>query len=690
MKKLILFCLSLFSICVLAQNNNLLNSILNGEFSEISLPVFHPMQDDVHYASIANSGRAIVKYDYRTGSAQDTLFSIFQANNGGIKKIDRLILSEDNRQMLIFAENKYHLYDVRRKQIEPMTDQPNPLFPTFSPDGRMIAFVSNNNLYIKRMDFGTEIQITRDGAQDAINNGVADELYRIGFGLERAFEWSADSKLLAYIRFDYQDVAPYRYVLNPNDSVPAIVGNRYISAGGNITKTSVLVYDIFHRTTKTMNIPNTEIDGQYIPMIRWSQTSERLAVATLNRFQNTLNLYFANPASTVANLVLQEKSDTFVDYRILDFLTFLPDNKFVMASERDAFRHLYLYAMNGTLERQLTSGNWEVSGFYGFNPARRVFYYQSNEENPRQRDIYSINLQGRKTRLTDGKGTHEAEFSANQSFFVNFSSSLNQPTSIILRSENGNSIRQIANNNALAERARQFNNKEFFTTSSLNGYLLKPADFNPSRKYPVVLIQAENPGRQSVLDKWTFGWENALANSGFIVARIDGRGTTGRGAEFARAPYWNLGKVEAEDQISTARYLSSLPYVDAQNINLYGEGAGGYMALRTLTDGKNLFKSAVAVQPITDWSNYNAVISERYLRTPRANANGYRQASLLDKTENLQGNILLTHNRADTEIHLQHTLKYADSLSEAGKLFNMQIYSNKNRHFYRTIFEFLK
>ena len=685
MKKLIIFCLSFFSLCVFAQNNNLLTNILNGDFAE-PLSVFCPMQDDAHYATIVDDGTSIVKYDFKTGAGAEKLFSTDQTNNGGIKKIDKFILSDDNTQMLIFAENKYFLYDVRRKQMEPMTEQQNPLFPAFSPDGRMIAFVSNNNLYIKKLDYGTEIAITKDGAQDAINNGVADELYRTGFGLEKAFEWSPDSKYLAYIRFDYREVAPYRFSLNPNDTVPAIVGTRYASAGGNITETGVYVYDIFYKTTKQMAIPNAENDGQYIPMIRWSQDSERLAVAALNRFQNTLSLYFANPASTVASLVLQEKNDAFADYKILDFLTFLPENKFVWASERDGFRHLYLYAMNGTQEKQLTAGQWEVTKFLGYNAAKKTFYFQSNEENPRQRDIYSLNASGKKTRLTDGKGTHEAEFSANSAYFLHFASSLNQPASVALRAENGNVVREIR---ASEEKTSSYNVKEFFTTSNLNGCLLKPAGFNPNKKYPVVLVQSEHPGAQSVLDKWTFGWENALANEGYIIVHVDGRGSGGRGAAFARAPYWNPGKAEAEDQITAAKYLATLPYVDAKNISLYGEGAGGYMALRSLTDGKGVFNSAVAVSPVTDWSLYNAAISERYLRTPRANPNGYKQALLTDKIENLQGNLLLMHNTADPDIHLQHTLEYANALSATDKLFNLQLYQNKNRHFYKTVFDFL-
>ncbi|MDR1698460.1 MAG: S9 family peptidase, partial [Prevotellaceae bacterium] len=624
--------------------------------------------------------------DYKTGSVVETLFSTDQTNNGGIKKIEKLIWSDDDAQVLIFAGNHYHLYDVKRRQIELLTEQPNPLFPTFSPDGRMIAFVSNNNLYIKKMDFSTEIAITKDGEQDAVNNGAADELYRTGFGTEKAFEWSADSKLLAFIRFDYKDVAPYRFALNPNDSVPAIVGNRYAPAGGNITKTGVYVYDIFYRTTKKMNVPENE--EQYIPVIRWSQSSERLAVAALNRFQNTLSLYFANPASTVASLALQEKSDSFVDYRILDFLTFLPENKFVIASERDGFRHLYLYAVNGTQEKQLTSGNWEVTKFLGYNAAKKTFYYQSNEVNPLQRDIYSLNTSGKKLRLTDGKGTHDAEFSANHSYFMNYFSSLHQPETVTLRSENGNVVREMKNDDILVMRAS--NNKEFFTVSSLNGYLLKPAGFNPNKKYPVVLIQSDILGTQQVLDKWTFGWENALADEGYIVARVDGRGSSGRGAEFARAPYWNLGQKESEDQITAAKYLASLPYVDAKNISLYGEEAGGYIALRSLADGAGVFKSAVAVSPITDWSHYSAAVSERYLRTPKANANGYKQASLTGNVGSENIRPLLMHNTADMDIHLQHTLEYAGALSEADKLFNMQLYTSKNRHFYRTILEFLK
>ncbi len=668
MKKSVLVLFALCSLCLPAQNNTLSDRVLNDGFATAALPVFYPMADGTHYAAIAGEGKSIVKYDYKTGAAVETLFSIDQTNNGDIKKIETVIWSADNAQALIFAENKYHLYDVKRKQIEPMTTQPNPLFPAFSPDGRMIAFVSNNNLYIKKMDFGTEIAITKDGKYDAVNNGVADELYRIGFGTGKVFEWSADSQVLAFIRFDYKDVAPYRFALSQNDSVPAIVGNRYAQAGGNITKASVQVYDVFHKTTKKINLPEGE--ELYIPQIRWTQNAEKLAVATLNRFQNTLSLYFANPASTVASLVWQEKSDTFVDYRLLDFLAFLPDNKFVMASERGGFRHLYLYSMNGTQEKQLTSGAWNVTKFLGYNAAKKTFYYQSNESNPRGKDIYSIAANNKKTRLTDGKGTNEAQFSANNSFFVHFFSSLTEAPTAVLRTENGNLLRNLQSD---VQIKRATNNKEFFA----NGYLLKPADFNPNKKYPVLLVCAFDAPQ--VLDQWTYNWENDLANEGYIIARTD-----------SKATYWNLGKQESADQISTAKYLASLPYVDAGNINLYGEGTGGYMALRALTDGSGVFRSAVAVSPVTDWNKYNAAVSERYLRTPKANASGYKQASLADNTEKVQGKVLLMHNAACTEIPLQHTLEYANALSAAGKLFNMQFYQSKDKHFYRTILEFLK
>jgi len=465
------------------------------------------------------------------------------------------------------------------------------------------------------------------------------------------------------------------------------------------------VYDDFYKNIKTMKLPDADQDF-YVPRIKWTKSEDQLAVFKLNRNQNRLDMLLVNPKSTLSKLILRQDDKCYVDFENIDFLRFSSDNlSFIGISEKDGYRHVYQYGINGTVTKQLTKGNWDVTNVYGYDDIKKVLYYQSAETSPMQRDIYSIDAKGKKTRLSNGKGTHNATFNSTFSYFVDNASSLEVPNTISLQSNAGVSIRMLENNATLANKYKALNlsKKEFFnfTTSEnvkLNGWVIKPTNFDATKKYPLLLVQYSGPNSQEVLDKWNMGWEYYLASENYVVACVDGRGTGGRGVEFRKSTYQQLGIIEAKDQVETAKYFGKQSYVDKDRIGIWGWSYGGTITLMSMSTGEKIFKAGISIGPVTDWKLYNTAYTERYMRRPQENFKGYELASPLLRANKLEGNLLIVHGTADDNVHLQNTMLYIDRLVAADKQFEMQLYTDKNhsilgeqtrRHLYKRMSDFL-
>ena len=732
MKKIALIALMLVAATVMqAQNSQLtLQEVVGGAFRAENIQGFIPIPGDgEHYTQMNAEGTQIIKYSFKTGKQVEVIFDAATARECPFKQFDSYTFSPDGMKLLIATETTpiyrhsytavHYLYSLRRNTegkinnvVERLSDGGPQQAPVFSPDGNLVAFVRDNNIFLVKTHFGnSESQVTEDGKFNEVLNGIPDWVYEEEFAFNSALEFSADSKMLAYIRWDESEVPSYTFQLYAGErphyteyeAYPGAYTYKYPKTGQVNSKVSVHTFDIQTRVTRQMDVP-LDKDG-YIPRIRFTKDPEKLAIMTLNRHQNRFDLYFCNPRSKVCKLVLRDETDTYIKERIFDEIRFYNDY-FSFVSEKSGFNHLYWYNMNGTLVKQVTQGNYELKEFLGYDEADGSFYYSSNEESPLRQAIYKIDRKGKKTKLSAQAGTNTAQFSSNMKYYMNRFSNTTTPTVVTLNNNNGQVLTTLIDNAALKERlaARNLPKTEFFTFTTergteLNGWMMKPTDFQASKKYPVLLYQYSGPGSQEVLDRYSVSWETYMASQGFIVVCVDGRGTGGRGAEFEKCTYLNLGVKEAEDQVSAAKYVSRLPYVDKNRIGIWGWSFGGYMTLMAMSEGTPIFKAGVAVAAVTDWKYYDTIYGERFMRTPGENHDGYKESSAFTRAKNLHGKLLLVHGMADDNVHYQNCAEYAEHLVQLGKQFDMQIYTNRNHsifggytrmHLYTKLTEFFK
>ncbi|MDD3078000.1 MAG: S9 family peptidase [Paludibacter sp.] len=701
---------------------DLLYDITDGKYRPASFDSPRSMVDGENYTMLVKN-KAVVKYNYKTGNTVDTLFSLSQIKNCPIKNISGYELSPNEMRLLVYTNVKYryrrtftadyYIFDLKRKELQPLSDNGGAEeVPLFSPDSRYIAFARKNNLYMKKLDFNTEIAITKDGEAGKIINGTPDWVYEEEFELTRFFAWSPDSKLLAFIKFDESKIPEFAFQTYDSELqgedinlYPGFKKFKYPKAGQENSKVTVCIYDDFNKTTRPIQLPDTENDF-YIPRIKWTTQPDQLAIFKLNRNQNRLDMLMANARSTTAKLILRQEDKRYVDYENIDYTTFTSDNQyFFTLSEQDGYRHIYQYRMNGTLYKQITKGKWEVTDFYGYDEKKKIVYYQSAETSPLQRDVFSLDSKGKKTRLTNGKGVHKAYFNSTFTCFADKASSLEHPDIVTLRTQNGIQVREMQNNKNLEEKfqALQLPKKEFFsfTTSEnvkLNGWMLKPVNFDNSKKYPVLQVQYSGPNTQEVLDQWSIGWEYYLAQNGYIVVCVDGRGTGGRGADFCKCTYEQMGILEARDQVEVAKFMGRQSFVDKDRIGIWGWSYGGSMTLWSMSTGEKIFKTGIAVAPVTDWRLYDSAYTERFMRRPQENFDGYNKTSAIGMADKLNGKLLIIHGTADDNVHFQNTMLYVSRLIELNKQFDMQVYPDKNhsllgkqtrRHLYTKMSEYL-
>ena len=579
----------------------------------------------------------------------------------------------------------YFLYDIASKSLIKLFDF-QVQEPTFSPDGTKIAYAKENNLYVYDVASKKSTAITTDGKKNAVINGITDWVYEEEFAFVRAFDWSKDSKKVAYIRFDESAVPEFSMSMFHKDLYPTIETFKYPKAGEKNSVVSLHIYDAAANATKKVDLGN--YNDFYIARLQWTNDNNVLSAQVLNRHQDNLDLLFVDGTTAVAKVVLNEKDKAYVD--VTDNLTFLKDNSFIWTSEKDGFNHIYVYDKAGKLKNQVTKGNWEVVSYYGLDVKTKTIFYQSTENGSINRDIYRIGLDGKnKLRLTSKVGTSAATFSPNFQYFITTFSSNLQPTTYTLNeAKTGKEIQVIENNQALADKLKAYNlpAKEFFVLKTakgneLNAWILKPKDFDPSKKYPVFMYQYSGPGSQQVNNDWNNGddyWFLSLTQQGYIVACVDGRGTGFKGADFKKVTQKELGKYEVEDQIDAAKVIGAYPYVDASRIGIFGWSYGGFMASNCIFQGNDVFKMAIAVAPVTNWRFYDSVYTERYMQTPQENASGYDQNSPINHVDKLKGKFLLIHGSGDDNVHVQNSMQMMEALIQANKQFDSQIYPDKN------------
>ena len=706
-----LITLFVMSLSAIAGDKVTLHDVMYGGYWPQTYADIKPMADGVHFARMSDDRTLILKGSFKNGAIVDTLFNAATARGFEQKYIDGYQFSPDEQLILLQTKTKsiyrnsftaeHYIYSRKNNKTEPLSHNGAQQVPKFSPDGTMVAFVRDNNLFLVKLMFdNAESQITTDGEFRKIINGIPDWVNEEEFMNNCSYDFSADSKMIAYIKYDESDVMMYDMPMyiptgTPNieyDDFCAPYSFKYPVAGAANSKISVHSYDIKSRVTRQLGV-NIPEEG-YIPRIKFTKNPDVLAVLTLNRHQSILEIQAVNPRSGISKTILREESDTYLNEQVYTGIEFY-DKHFVLQSERSGFNHLYLYTIDGVLVRPITKGDFEVKHFYGWDSKKNEFYYSSNEGSPLREYVYKVNAKGKKTKLTAKEGTNSAVFSTGMKYFINTHSSINAPHTVTTNDNNGKVIKTLIDNKNLKERLAKFDmpSKEFFTFKTsdgveLNGWMIKPADFDEGKKYPVVMFQYSGPYSQQVHDSWYMGnygnamFESYMACEGFIMVCVDGRGTGGRGTEFGKCTYLNIGKYEPGDQVETAKYLGTLPYVDKDNIGIWGWSFGGYNTLMSMSQDDAVFKAGVAVAAPTDWRFYDTVYTERYMRTPKENKEGYDAGSAIVNVNKLSGHLLLIHGTADDNVHLRNMIRYTHALTQANKKFEMALYPDSNHSIY--------
>lgn len=704
----------LISTSFFAQTLNL-KDITDGEYRAKGIASVTSSADGEFYFQADQSKTKIIKYSYKTGQPVETVFDIQTARDCTIPSFDGFIMSPDEYRLIVYTNSEpiyrrsfkadYYYFDIRRNMIRKLSDNKSKqMAPVFSRDGRMLAYVCDNNIWLSKFDYGTESQITKDGEIGKIINGATDWVYEEEFGVTSLMDFSPDNKLLSYIRFDETLVPEFAFQNYKQQLYPDFISFKYPKAGETNPKVTCNIFDIESKTIRSINFPaNTSFE--YIPKIEFTPTSQ-LSIMTLNRDQNDFNMYFADPRTTIAKLILREQNDRYINYEFFNSIHFLGD-QFTYISEKDGYSHIYIYSLTGVQQKQLTSGNYDVIEILACDPISKTVYYQAAEESPLQRAIYKVDiLKGSKTKLSTKTGYNTASFSSNGKYFVNNWSNTINPAYITLNDASGKELRVLEDNKDLKNKLSTLGlaKKEFITVkgadgTSLNAWMLKPANFNPNKKYPLLMVQYSGPDSQEVLDRFNIDWVDYLTTLDYIVVAVDGRGTGARGQEFRKCTYINLGIKESDDQIAAARYFGTLPYIDAANISIWGWSYGGYNVLMSLSRGKGVFKSGIAVAPVTDWRFYDSVYTERYMRTPQQNTSGYQNSSPTTLASSLSGRLLLIHGTADDNVHFQNTIEYTSALIKSNKQFELFVFPDQNHsipgshnrnYLYTKVIDFLK
>lgn len=658
--------------------------------------------DGSFYLQLSTDGRKVVKYDTRTGKEVETIVDLANTRETTIDHIDGFKMSPDGRKVMVWNETSYiyrrsftacyYIYDLHSRELKPLsTRHTRQQAPLFSPDGRMVAFVDQGNIYLCKLDFWTEVDVTTDGRKNEVINGVPDWTYEEEFTTSSSMTWSPDSRMLCYLKYRESDVRLFSFPLyegycHPDKNYALYPGQftyKYPVAGEKNSTVSIHSYDIDNRVTKDITLPDSRIE--YIPRIEYAFSGERLMVTTLNRAQTRMELYAVNPRSTVTKPILTEEHSAWLSPATYENIRWYPDF-FVITSSRTGYDHLYRYAYTGAPLGQITSGDYDVTAYYGYDSKRACHYFQSTRTGAINRVVSRVDAKGKVTDLTPAAGTASATFSPDMAFYTVRFTDVTTPPVYTLRTSADKEIKVLEDNAAIKARYGAEPHREFFTMQSdgvtLNGYMLKPASFDPNKKHPVVMFQYSGPGSQQVLNEWNIGWMTYYTTRGYIIICVDGRGTGGRGRAFSDIVYKQLGHYETIDQINAARYAATLPFVDPSRIAIYGWSYGGYEALMCATEHNSPFAAAVAIAPVTDWRFYDTVYAERYMLTPQQNFDGYAKSAPLRRAASLACPLLIMSGTADDNVHISNTYNFVSKLQLNGGICDMFIFPGMNHSIY--------
>ena len=697
MKKLLTLLLAILIIIpTLAQKRDITLDDLwqNYTFYPSYIGGFNSMNDGEHYSTIEKNenGQEIIKYQFKDGKKVRTLFS---SADFDIQRINNYTFSDDEKQLLLSTETEkiyryssksvYYIYNIFTDKLKKLTDD-KVMYATFSPNGEKVAYVFDNNLYIKNIKSEQITQVTTDGKKNQIINGASDWVYEEEFALVRSFEWSKNGDYLAYYKFDESNVKEFSMDLFKGNLYPTQEVFKYPKAGEDNSVVKIYIYNVKEAQSTFIY---TEKDYEYFPRIKWTNFPGKLVILAMNRHQNELDFIVANANDGSNKILFTEKNKYYIE--INDNLTFLPEGNFIWISEKDGFNHVYLKDFEGG-EIQITKGDWEVTSFHGVDSDKMKIYYTSTEDGSINRSLFVQNLDtDEKRKLSTNLGTNAASFSNGLKYYMNSFSTANSAPKFTLHKADGTKLKVLEDNAEFETKIEDFNlsEKEFFTIKTedaeLNAWMIKPPDFDKNKEYPLYMFLYGGPGSQQVTNSfgWTnYYWHQMLAQKGYIVACVDNRGTGGKGAEFKKMTYKELGKYETIDQINAAKYFGSLPYINANRIGIQGWSYGGYMSSLAITKGADIFSLAIAVAPVTNWRYYDNIYTERYMQTPQENASGYDENSPINHVDKLKGNFLLVHGSADDNVHVQNTMEMISALVKANKQFDLFIYPDKNHGIY--------
>ena len=712
MKRLLFIFTALFMLTahVSAGGKITIPDITSGKFAAKTVNGINPIEGTDTYARISDDGKRVDCYSFKTGKLLRNLFDVSNTMGKKIDSFDGYILSPDGTRMLIQTKTKsiyrrsftavYYLYNIASRKLEPLSDGGPQQVPVWSKDGLQVAFVREGNIYLVKLLYdNAEVQVTKDGKFNEVINGLPDWVNEEEFGFNRALTFNADGTMICWLRYDEKDVKTYSLQMykgmkpekQENAVYPGFYSYKYPKAGEDNSKVTAWSYDIKSHRISKLQVP-LDADG-YMPRIKATDDASKVVVYTMNRHQDELCLYSVNPRSTVAQLIVKEHVEKYVKEEAMEAVTFIGNNV-LLPSDRSGFMKLYIYSMNGQLHRTI-GGDYDITAVYGYDAKTGDVYYQAAALGPSDRQVYVAHKNGRTVRLSDKKGWNTALFSGDYQYFVNTWSDYNTPYVVTTRDNNGRVISTLQDNADLKAKVAEsgFAKREpfSFTTSEgvqLNGWILKPLNFDASKRYPVIMHQYSGPGSQQVTDSWSAGsmgqggaFDSYLAQQGFIVVSVDGRGTGGRGADFEKCTYLKIGDLESKDQVEAALYLGSLPFVDKDRIGIWGWSYGGFNTLMSMSEGRGVFRAGVAIAPPTSWRFYDSIYTERYMRTPKENPDGY-DVNPIVRAQKLHGALLLCHGTADDNVHPQNSYEYAEALVQADKDFRELYYTNRNHSIY--------
>lgn len=705
-----------------------LPDITSGKFAAKTVNGINPIEGTDTYARISQDGERVVCCSFKTGKELSVLFDVKNTMGCKIDGFDDYVLSPDGKRMLIQTKTEriyrrsfkadFYIYNIESRRLDRLSDGDKQQIPTWSPDGQQVAFVRGGNIFLVKLLYdNAEIQVTKDGKFNEVINGLPDWVNEEEFGFNSALTFNADGTMICWLRYDESKVKTYSLEMYKGmkpakeeyDTYPGLYSYKYPKAGEDNSTVSAWSYDIKSHKINRLQVP-LDADG-YMPRIKPTNDPMRIVVYTMNRHQDDLCLYAVNPRSTVAQLIIKEHVDKYVREEAMEGVKFVGD-KILLPSDRSGYTKLYIYNMNGQLQRTIGDGNYDITSVYGYDPKTGDVYYQAAALGATDRQVYVTHKNGKTVRLTDREGWNTAFFSGDFQYFVNTWSDYNTPYVFTTRTREGKLINTIEDNKAVKQLVSDYGfckREPFsFTTSEgvvLNGWMVKPKDFDANKKYPVIMHQYSGPGSQQVTNSWSAGsmgqggaFDSYLAQEGFIIVSVDGRGTGGRGSEFEKCTYLNLGNLESKDQVETALYVGSLPYVDKDRIGIWGWSYGGFNTLMSMSEGRGVFRAGVAIAPPTNWKYYDSVYTERYMRTPKENPDGYA-TNPIERASKLHGALLICHGTADDNVHPQNTYEYSEALVQADKDFRELFYTNRNHsifggntrnHLLRQVAQFFK